>query len=64
MKGFPKGWRPKKEKYRKAPTPPPGHDHGSLRDYERKRKKREDQNIIEEGIIDYETWGGYRGADY
>lgn len=55
MKGYPDGWKPPKKKWRKAPCPPPDYDHGSERDYERRKKRREDQDLIREGLEEWEN---------
>lgn len=55
MKGYPRGWKPAKKKWRKAPTPPPGGDHGSMKDYDRERKREEDQELIINGLEDWEN---------
>lgn len=39
MKGYPKGWKPPKKKFQKAPTPPPNQVHDSLK---KKAEERRD----------------------
>lgn len=48
MKGFPKGWKPPKKKFAKAPTPPPSFPHTPKTDYKRSDKRREIEEAMSE----------------